>query len=319
MRKFAYINATTIEEASSALNEYGGNAKVIAGGTDLLYILKDNVLPSYPQAIVNLNTIPGLEYIMEEGGILKIGALTRIHDIDKNTTVRTKYSALAEAAHLVASPIIRRMGTIGGNLCQDNWCWYYRVENNRFYCIRKGGLGCPAAAEKAANQYNAILGWAVCPAACPSDTAIALAALNATIVTNKGNIPVLDLTDEMGTLLGDDGIVTEVQVPEPQSGTKQAFLRVAPRKSIDFAIASVATAITVEAGNVSDARIVLGGGVAPTPYRATAAEDALKGNAISESVAEAAAAAAVEDAVPLSKNAYIVQIAKTLVKRAILA
>jgi xanthine dehydrogenase YagS FAD-binding subunit len=318
MQKFTHINATTIEEASSTLSGYGGNARAIAGGTDLTGALKDDVLPSYPEAIVNLKTIPGLDNIKEEGGMLKIGALTSIHDIDKNTTVRSKYSSLAEAAYKVASPTIRRMGTLGGNLCQYTRCWYYRVPNNRFYCYYKGGMVCPAAPEEADNRYNAIMGASDCYAVCPSDTAIPLAALNATVVTNKRSIPILDFFIELGNVLGNDEIVTEVQVPEPQSGTKQAFLRFSLRKSIDFAIASVATAITVEAGNVTDARIVLGA-VAPVPYRSTAAEDALKGNAISESVAEAVGTAAVQGAQPLNKNAYMVQIAKTLVKRAVLA
>lgn len=317
MKEFTHINAATVAEAASALGKYE-DAKVIAGGTDLIGALKDNILPTYPEAIVNLKTIPGLDYIKEEGGILKIGALTSIDAIANNTTVKSKYSSLAEAAYKVASPTIRRMGTIGGNLCQDIRCWYYRVPNNRFYCFYKGGLVCPAAPAEADNRYNAILGATDCYAVCPSDTAIALGALDATIVTNKSSIPILDFFTVLGNVLDADEIVTEVQVPEPESGTKQAFLRFALRQSIDFAIASVATAITVEAGTVADARIVLGA-VAPVPYRATAAEDAIKGKAITESVAEAAGTAAVEDAGPLSKNAYIVQIAKTLVKRAILA
>ena len=177
---------------------------------------------------------------------------------------------------------------------------------------------CPAIPEVADNRYNAILGWDQCPAVCPSDTAIALGALDATVVTNKRSIPILDFFEELGNDLGDDEIVTEVQVPEPESGSKQVFLKFRLRKAIDFAISSVAAVITPATGNVTDARIVLGG-VAPVPYRATAAEDALKGNAITESVAEAAGAAAVKDATPLSKNGYIVQITKALVQRAVLA
>ena len=316
MKKFTHINATTVAEAVSALSEYGEKAKIMAGGTDLIGTMTDEIFPEYPEVLVNIKTIPGMDSIREEAGVLKIGTLALLEDIANDATVNAKYSALAEAAHAVATPAIRNMGTIGGNLCQEVRCWYFRNPNNRFLCFRKGGVLCMAVPGD--NRYNAILGGQVCFAVCPSDTAIALRALNATIVTNKRSIPIDDFFVVLGNVLGDDEIVTEVQVPEPKAGTKQAFLKFRLRKTIDFALSSVATAITVEGGTVTDARIVLGG-VAPVPYRATDAEDALKGKAISESVAEAAGAAAVKDALPLSKNAYLIQITKTLVKRAILA
>ena len=318
MKKFTLVNASTVDEAVSSLSGYAGKAKVIAGGTELVRAMKEKINPTYPEALVNIKSIPDMDYIREEGGVLKIGALAILEDIVGNSTVNGKYVALAEAAHAVGTPLLRNMGTLGGNLCQEVWCWYYRAPKNYFYCIRKGGTTCQAIPEDADNRYNAILGWQLCAAVCPSDTAIALGALDATVVTNKRSIPILDFFKELGNDLGDDEIVTEVQVPEPESGSKQVFLKFRLRKAVDFAISSVAAVITPATGNVTDARIVLGG-VAPVPYRATAAEDALKGNAITESVAEAAGAAAVKDATPLSKNGYIVQITKTLVKRAVLA
>lgn len=314
MKKITHVNATTVAGAVLALAK--GKAAVIAGGTDLLDQLKAMISPILPDTLVNIKTISGLDYIKEEGGMLKIGTLTRLADIAESTVVQGKYAALAQAAHKVASPELRNMGTIGGNLCQDVRCWYYRAEHNHFYCFRKGGALCFGVAGD--NRYLAILGGQVCFAVCPSDTAIALGALNATIVTNKRSIPTGDFFVVLGNILKDDEIVTEVQVPLPKAGTKQVFLKFAIRKAFDFAISSVATAITVAAGNVTDARIVLGG-VCPYPYRATGAEDALKGKAISESVAAAAGTAAVKDAFALSKNAYNIQITKTLVKRAILA
>lgn len=168
------------------------------------------------------------------------------------------------------------------------------------------------------NRYNAILGGEVCFAVCPSDTAIPLTALNATIVTSERSIPVDDFFKVLGNALGQGEIVTEIQVPKPQAGTKQVFLKFRIRKAIDFALSSVATAITIEGGTVADARIVLGG-VAPVPYRATDAEDVLKGNAITESLAESAAAAAVQNAFALTNNGYLIPTTKALVKRAILA
>ncbi len=315
--KFEHFNPKTTDEATSILGNYKGKAKIIAGGTALVGSLRTRVFPDYPEALVNIKTIPGLSYIKEEAGTLKIGALTTLSEIAESSVVKDKYASLAEAAHAVGGPQLRNMGTIAGNLCQNVRCWYYMNPRNRFFCFRKGGNLCYAVAGE--NKYHAILGGAVCFAVCPSDTAIPLGALDATIVTNKKSIPILDFFNVVpGNVLESDEIITEIQVPEPKAGTKQTFLKFRIRKAIDFAISSVATAITVESGSVTDARIVLGA-VAPVPYRATDAEDALKGKAISESLAQTAGAAAVTKAFPLSQNAYIVQIAKTLVKRAILA
>jgi len=314
MYKITHVNATTIAEAVSAL---GPTAAVIAGGTDLYGALKAMIYPEPPEKLVNIKNIPGMDYIKEEGGVLKIGALTKLTDIAESSVVQSKWASLAEAAHKVGTPQLRNMGTIGGNLCQDVRCWYYRAELNGFLCYRKGGPLCylvPGNSKK----HSAILGGAVCFATCPSDTAIPLTALDATLVTTQRNIPIQDFFIVLGNVLEADEIVTEVQVPEPSAGTKQVFLKWAERKAIDFAEASVAIAITPATGTVTDASIVLGG-VAPVPWRATGAEDAIKGQAITESVAEAAGAAAVAGASPLPHNKFKVQIAKTLVKRALLS
>jgi len=182
MRKFTHINAKTVDEAVSALAR--GNAMVIAGGTDLLGTLKDEVLPDYPETLVNLKTIPDMDYIKEEGGMLKIGALAILEDIAMSSIVQGKWTALAEAAGRTASPHIREMGTIGGNICQMNRCWYFRNPNNGFDCVRKGGGMCYATAGE--NRYHSIYGGIMaCMAVNPSDTAPALVALDAKIVTSK--------------------------------------------------------------------------------------------------------------------------------------
>ena len=116
MKRFEHFDARTIDEAISLLVKYEGGAKVIAGGTDLIRALKDDIYPKYPKALINLKTIPDLDYVKEEGGILKIGALARLHDISRSPLVRAKYGLLAEACRSVGSPQIRYMGTIGGNL-----------------------------------------------------------------------------------------------------------------------------------------------------------------------------------------------------------
>jgi len=316
MKRFAYKNAKTIADAVSVLKS--GNASILAGGTDILNLLKVGALTSPPETLVNIKNVPGLDSISENSQGLKIGSVVKLSNIAGSEIVKAKYPVLAKAAGSVASPPLREMGTIAGNLCQEVQCWYFRrsfLTGTFFDCFRKGGRNCFAVTGD--NRYHAILGGKVCFAVCPSDTAVALTALDATIVTNQRSIPIGDFFELLGNVLNDDEIITEIQVPAPKSQTKQTFIKFALRPTIDFAIVSVAATITTEAGKVSDARIVLGA-VAPVPYRATEAEDVLKGKTISESVAETAAAAAVKDAVPLSNNKYKVQIARALVKRAIL-
>lgn len=156
LRKFKHIDATTVEGAVSLLRLYGDKAWVIAGGTDLIGTMRFEVLRNYPEVVVNLKTIPGLDYIKEEEDFLKIGALTRLEDIGRSPIARDRYAALAEAAHRAASPHVREMGTIGGNICQLIRCWYFRTEDNRFNCIRKGGATCFAAIGD--NRYHSIFG-----------------------------------------------------------------------------------------------------------------------------------------------------------------
>jgi xanthine dehydrogenase YagS FAD-binding subunit len=314
-KKFAHVNAKTIDEAASILR--AGQASIISGGTDLLGAMRFEVLPNYPEIVVNLKTIPGLDYIKEAGGMLKVGALTRLEDIAKNDLVRKKYTALAEGAHRTATPHIREMGTIGGNICQMNRCWYFRNPDNRFYCIRKGGKMCYAMTGD--NRYHSIFGAVkMCLAVNPSDTAPSLVALNAKIKTNKRLIEAenfWDMTVPGSTVLALDEIVTEIQIPTPAAGVKSAFIKFAIRKTIDFPIVNCAAMIG--GGN---ARICLNA-VHNKPYRATSAEEAIKGKSIDEANAEAAGAAAVATAkvLPGDRNKWKIQIAKTMVKRAILA
>jgi xanthine dehydrogenase YagS FAD-binding subunit len=322
MKKFAHFNTTTLDEAVTLLRRYRGRAAVIAGGTDLLGKMKDRILPSYPEALINVKTIPGLDFIKEENGWLKIGALTRLEDIAHNSVVQEGYAALSEAAHRTASPHLREMGTIGGNLCQDIRCWYYRNADNRFPCLRKGGGRCYAHAGD--TRYHSIFGGSVeegCIAVHPSDPAPALLALKADIKTTKRTIGIEEFFQvkvTKTTVLDEDEIVTEIHVPKPENGTKSTFLKFALRKSIDFPIVNCAVNLTRSNGKVNAARICLNA-VYVVPYRAVKAEETLLGQKITEVNAAASGEAAVEGATPLKDNQYMVQVAKTLVKRAILA
>ncbi|MDP3184108.1 MAG: FAD binding domain-containing protein [Anaerolineales bacterium] len=320
MNKFTHINATSVDEAVSILRRYGSKASIIAGGTDLLGKLKDESMSSYPEAVVNLKTIPGLDFIRQEGDVLKIGALTRLADIAADPIVQSRYAALAEAARRTASTHLREMGTLGGNLCQDIRCWYYRNPNNRFPCLRKSGGRCYAL--EGDDRYHSIFGGSVedgCIAVHPSDTAPALIALDARIQTSKRIVNAHNFfrVDECKTtILDDDEIVTEIHVPLPPG--KSAFAKFALRKAIDFPIVNGAAMIAVSDGVVSAAHICLNA-VYVIPYQATLAEQILIGQPLDEASAQAAADAAVSNARPRHRNKFMVEIARTLVKKIVLA
>jgi xanthine dehydrogenase YagS FAD-binding subunit len=315
MKSFKHVNAKSLAEAKGALA--GGKATIIAGGTDLIGTLKDNILhPKYPSSLVNIKTIPGLDSIKEEAGMLKIGATTRLADIAANPVINKKYTALAQAASRVATPHVREMGTIGGNIAQLHRCWYFRKPENRFDCIRKGGKQCFAMMGD--NRYHSIFGPVnACLAVHPSDIAPALIALNASVVTDTRTVAAesfFDVKVPGNTVLAPGEIITGIQIPTPPAGAKSAFIKFAIRKSIDFPI--VNCAVMVGGGKP---RIALNA-VAGKPYRATKAEAAVAEKKITEAVAEAAGAAAVEDARPLGDAMkYKVQIAKVMVKRALMA
>jgi len=322
MRNFAHYDARSISEAVSLLAKHKGRAKLNAGGTDLLSILKDDILPEPPDAIVNIKNIRDLNYIKEGAGVVRIGCLARLSDVGRSPVVTDKFPLLAEAALAVGNPQIRKMGTLGGNLCQDVRCWYYRYPRGMggsILCARKGKGPCLAV--KGDNRYHAIMNGKKCFAVCSSDMAVALTALDARIViagTKRGRtIAISDFFNSVSNGLGTDEMVKEVEIPIRTMKRHQTFLKFTLRKSIDFAIVSVATVMTLDQNVCTDARIVLGA-VAPGPARAEAAEKVLIGQTISADVAAKAAEAALAGAKPLSKNAYKMEIAKTLVKRAIL-
>jgi xanthine dehydrogenase YagS FAD-binding subunit len=318
MRSFQHISARTVEETCMIRAKYKGKAVLNAGGTDLLLALKGDYLFDYPEVVIDIKTIPGLDYLREDNGLLKIGALRRLCDIAKDPLVK---GCLADAAHSVASPQIRNSATIGGNLCQDVRCWYYRYPRHiggPIQCLRKGSGSCLAVTGD--NRYHAILGAKRCFAVSPSDCAVALAALDARIVVEgregQRNLPVADFYTPLGNALKSDEMVTEVQFPKALEGARQKYLKFSLRKPIDFAIVSVASVITMNKGLCTNARIFLGA-VAPAPVQATEAQEFLRGQSIDEHVAAEAAEIALKGARPLSKNAFKVEIAKTLVKRSI--
>lgn len=309
MKHFNHMDASSAKEASK--NAASSKAVLMAGGTDLLGTLKDEILRDYPETVVNLKTIEGADAIEEDGDSIRIGALAKLRDVHESELVRQNAAALAEAAGRAASPTIRAMGTLGGNICQAHRCWYFRAPHNRFDCIRKGGNYCPAAVGD--NRYHSIFGEeGGCYAVSSHDTAPALIALSATIVTTKSTYAAEDFFAANGprsNVLEDGEVVTEIVVPRCSTS---GFMKYAMRKSIDFPIVNCAIA-----ENNEGYRVVLGG-VYPRPIRCTDAEAELSGG-VTDKSAQAAGDAAVANARPLARNEWKVEIARTLVKRTALS
>lgn len=318
MKKFEHLQPSSVQEAVTLLAAQ--NARVLGGGTDLVGIMKDGLLPT--DRVVDLKGIQGLDYIKEDGGELAIGALTHLAEIAASSLVSQKAPALAQAAGLVASPQIRNMGTLGGNLAQKVRCWYYR-DADRADCYKRNGSYCYAVL--GASDLHAIFGGAACFAVHPSDTATALTALDARVVIAgpKGQRTVgIDSffigpdTDYLReTVLAQDEIITEVRVPGSALGPPSVFLKAAPRRSIDFARGSVAAQV-IGSTMIQTARIALGA-VAPTPKRAAKVEAFLEGKSLQPDVIAQAAELAADGAKPLASNAYKVPLIKGLVRQAL--
>jgi xanthine dehydrogenase YagS FAD-binding subunit len=322
MRPFTHINARTVKQAVTALAKHDGAARLNAGGTDLFGLLKDEYLPSYPDVIVNIKTIAGLDYIKEDKLFLRIGALTRLADISNSSLLCQRYAALAEAAHSVATPQIRNVATIGGNLCQDVRCCYFRYPRHiggPINCARKGNGPCLAV--KGDNRNHAVMEGRRCFAVCPSDTAVALTLYDAQLLvvgpSGERHITMRDFYTPLGNLLGKDEMVREIQIPRLPEALNQSFLKFTLRKPIDFAIVSVASLVAQTDGVCTDVRIALGA-VAPGVVRAVAAEEFLRGKPLNEEHAGQAGRLAMAGTKPLDRNAYKIQVAQTLVARALL-
>ena len=323
MISFKHVDAASTQHALSLLAQYGEGARVLAGGQDLLFRIKKYIVK--PECVVNIKTIPGLKYIRwRTDKNLAIGALTTLSEISQSVELRRNYRVLAEAAGVVASPQIRNMGTLAGNICQDVWCWYLQ---DGFSCWKSGGKFCDLAGGDS-RYYGSIMGGHLCLSNHPSDTAVALATLDAQVhvASPRGNhttaiadfLPGHTWVD--GRLqshsLRSDEIVTEIEIPFRP--THSTYVKFALRKSWDFAIASVAVSAVIREGIWEDGRIVLGG-IATFPYRSLAAENLLKNERVSEALAATAAEAALENAKPLRMNSYKVDLSKTLVRRALLS
>jgi xanthine dehydrogenase YagS FAD-binding subunit len=327
MKAFEWANPASVNEAVKMLTatspgDIDEAPRPIAGGQDLLTTMKDYT--SRPARLVNLKSIRGLNKITLNARGLTIGALVTLTELEEHAGVRKSFPGLAEAAHSIATPQIRNLGTVGGNLCQRPRCWYFRLEE--VVCLKKGGSECYAASGE--NKYNAIIAGGPSYIVHPSDLAPMLLALGATVtVMGAAGKRVIPL-DKFFTLpsegnirrenvLKNEEIVTEIYVPASPLAARSTYLKFKERESLDFALASAAVAVQMAAnGTVKDARIVLGG-VAPVPWRVPAAEKFLVGKELKPDVLAEAGKIALADARPLEKNAYKVPLAQTLVRRAL--
>jgi xanthine dehydrogenase YagS FAD-binding subunit len=319
MKPFEWLDPSTV---GAAVAQLGSGAVIKAGGVDLMDLLKEGLIA--PERLVNLRAVRGLDGIVDGGGGLRLGPLVTLARLADDAAVRGRYRALADAAGHAATPQIRNLATVGGNLLQRPRCWYFRSAS--FDCRKKGGDRCFAMDGE--NAYHAIFGNTICAAVHPSATATALVAFGAHLrvigalgvrsvaLESFFTPPEADVLRENS--LGAGEIITEIVVPPPTAGTRSAYIKQGEKESYDWPLADVAVVLDLDGSRCKRASIVLGA-AAPVPLRATAAEAALTGEVIDEATAGAAAEAAVEGATPLSQNAYKVKIFKAVVRRTILA
>ncbi|MHC4548335.1 MAG: FAD binding domain-containing protein [Planctomycetota bacterium] len=312
MKAFAYLNPADFPAAAKALGQ-APNAVAKGAGTDLLDLLKERVYE--PDEVVNLLRTAGA------AGEGEIGALKTLADLAADAWLQENFPAVHRAAAVAATPQIRNVGTVGGNLCQHTRCWFFR--NRSFACFKRGTGACSAMEEGAQNRYHALFPHDRCASAHPSNLAPALIAVGARVACVH---PAGDRTMDLELIYGEPqegrfsdtnlrrGELIRAVLLEPSPlARRSTYVEFRERQSFDFAVASVAAAVHMEGGKVKEARIVCGA-VAPTPYRARAAEKALEGKALDPA---AAAAAVVRGAEPLAQSKYRVVILRRLVRRAL--
>ncbi len=325
MKPFDYYKVASVAQAVSLLSKHQQKAAILAGGSDLMGLMKDRVEgPKFkiPGFLIDIKGIKELSYIKEQKTGIKIGAGTSLSEMVSSDLIAKKYPLLHQAAGQVGVPQIRNVGTVGGNLCQKPRCWYFR---GKLFpdCLRKGGNNCYAPAGD--NRYHAVIGGSNCFKIQPSDLAPALIALNARveIASPKGNrmVPLEKFyvgpdKNVLGeTILTPQELVLAVEIPNPAAMGKGIYLKLKERQAFDFAIVSVAVSLSLK-GNVVDQSRIAFGGLAPVPLRAVKAEAALKGKGVKDAIA-AACKAATDGAQPLSQNGYKIDAAKGILEEAL--
>jgi xanthine dehydrogenase YagS FAD-binding subunit len=330
MQAFEWANAATIEDAVKLLAPADAKAdpdempRPMGGGQDLLTTMKSYI--TRPPRVVNLKTIGGMGGMSVDAAGFHIGALVTLSDLVENPWVAKSIPGLVDAVHSIATPQIRNLGTVGGNLGQRPRCWYFRLENTK--CLKRGGDTC--FAKEGENKYHAIFDTdGPCVMTHPSDLAPMLTALGATVSFTGPNgansVPILHFfvsptaeTVRTENVLPPGSVITGVTIPNSPMLARSVYIKFKERESLDFAMASVAAAVELNGdGTVKQSRVTLGG-VAPIPWNALNVGEFLAGKRVDEATAAKAGEMAVDGAKPLSQNMYKLRLVKTLVKRALL-
>jgi xanthine dehydrogenase YagS FAD-binding subunit len=322
MKTFANANARDPKHAvtlSQQARREGRSVSFAGAGSDLLALVKERIVA--PDVLVHLRTMKGFDQIAAASGGVKIGGLVTLDTLAIHPVIRRDYAVLAEAAGSVATPQVRNVGTVAGNLCQRPWCWYFR---NGFPCYKAGGKQCFSI--NGENQFHAIFGGGPSFIVHPSDTAPAMVALDAVfhVVGPAGErtvpagefftLPKQDAARE--NVLKDDEMLASIQLPAPRPGTLSTYDKVLDREAWTHAVVSAAIVLEMDRDVCRSARVVLGG-VAPIPWRVPEAERLLTGQRVTPELAARMGEAAVAGATPLRKNGYKVQLTKTVVERTV--
>jgi xanthine dehydrogenase YagS FAD-binding subunit len=318
MNSFSLADCTSVD---AALSELKNGAVVKAGGVDLLDRMKNGT--DTPARLVNIRNIKELRGIQATADGLTIGALTTLAEVAADPAIRSQYTVLADACGSAATPHIRNMATIGGNLLQELQCWYFR--SAEFQCLRKGKDECFAFS--GLNQYHAIMDYGGCPSVAPSSAAVAVLALGGSVelVSSKGKRTVAikdfyvrpDANPHKFNVMEEGELLTNVRIPRPAPGTKSAYQKYGEKESHDWAIADAAIVLEMD-GDTCKRAVVAMGAASPVVRRSPEAEAALTGKTITQETARAAGKAAMTNAMPLSMNAYKVQLFPVAVYRTIL-
>lgn len=319
MNSFSLADCTTLDAALSQMKD---GAVVKAAGVDLLDRMKNGI--ETPSRLVNIRNISGLRGIRQTSEGMTILPLTTLAEVNEDAAIREKYTVLADACGSAATPHIRNMATIGGNLLQRVQCWYFR--SAEFTCLRKGKEICFAFS--GLNQYHAIMDYGGCPSVAPSSAAVALLALDANLeltsaAKGKRVVPIRefylqpDANPHKFNVMEPDELLTAIHVPKLAPGTRSAFQKYGEKESNDWAIADAGIVLEMD-GNICRRAVVTMGAASPVVRRSKEAEDALTGKPITPETARAAGQASMHGAMPLSMNAYKVQLFPVAVSRTIL-
>jgi len=320
MNKFAFVDCKTVDQA---LGQLGDGAMVKAGGIDLLDLMKEDIVS--PPRLVNIRNVDSLRGITISTDGLHLGPLSTLSEIASHPEIQRSYSALADAAGHAATPQVRNMATLGGNIMQRPRCWYFRSSD--FDCKKKGGGSDECHAHNGENQYHAIMNNSSCAMVHPSSTAVPLLGLGAQVeLTSKRGRRMVAMSEFYvppeksvvnETVVQPGELITSILVPAPEPGTRSAYQKYGEKESFDWPIADAGVVLVMDGARCRKASVVLGV-AAPTPIRSKEAEAVLIGKTIDETTARAAGKAAMLRATPLSQNGYKTQLFETAIYRTVL-